>query len=546
MDGILKNLIGAVGEIWHNIGIAQKVSIILMVLAAIGTMGVVIFMGTRPEWSVLYASLDKVTASQVTDILRDEGIEYKLERSGTQIRVPAKEINRIRLLVASEGLPVDEDAAVKGYEHFDNAPLGMTEQQQKIMKLRAQQGELQKMINAMPGVQNSRVMITIPEKRIFRSQSERPSASVMVVMQRGIMLQPREIGSIRHLVATSISGMQINDVTIADNNGNTLARKTKDDDVFSGDANNQLAIQRRMEDELKEKAEMALRRYVGAENVQAVVTLEVDFDDKLSRVVNYDPKKQIILEEKVTSEKSQRATGQAGGKTGVEANLTVNVANPEEDVAGNRPESNEDKQLQERRYANASETVETKSRGARITKLSVAVAVNSRPKNPDDPDAKVDPWPVGEFNRLVAVAVGADNYGENGKVEVKEMPFFVTPPIDDSVPVADRVMTNIERLYDSPIARPFVAFVLLALLFRLFRRYFNRNEQEEDVESDVYGENVGELEGMQTAQLDVGEESAIDQEELDEVGMMLEKLQEKASASPEMVASIMESWLTSE
>jgi len=543
MQEIFGNLTNALKEIWTNIGIAQKVSIILMIIATMAVMGAVIYMGSRPQWDILYSNMDRITAASVADLIRDEGLSYQLKDSGRTILVQGKFINKLKLRIAQEGLAVEPNGAIKGWEQFDDAPLGLTEKQQKVMEVRAQQGELQKMINELPSVTSSKVMITFPEKRIFRKTQARPAASVMVVLKHGRTLEPRSITAIQHLVSTSIAGMEANDVTITDNKGNLLVRKQKDGDVFGGDANNQMQIQQRMEEELKEKAEAILRPIVGAENVIAMVSLEVDFDDHLTEKVNYDVKKQIIISEKLRIDESSKVGAEIGGKTGTESNLTVAVENPEGDKEGKGNKLSEEKKNEtERLYANDKVLTKTKSRGARITKVNVAVTVKKLGLL--DADGKKQSWPVDDFIRLVSLAVGADKYGEFGKVEVKELDFYT--PIVDKVdePVATQVLTNLEILSNHPLVRPIVAFILLAFLFRMFRKYFGRTEIEG---SEVESEEL--IEEAPQEQIDAPAEEEEEEEEfveLDEISLMINEVKEQAAASPEIVASIMEGWLTSE
>lgn len=546
MQDIFANMTNVLKEIWVNIGIAQKVSIILMIIATFIAMGVVVYMGSRPQYEILYSGMDKKVAASVADLIRDEGVSFKLEDSGRTILVDGKLVNKLRLLIAQEGLEVEPNSAIKGWEQFDNAPLGMTEKQQKVMEIRAQQGELQKMINELPSVQSSRVMITFPEKRIFRKTQSRPAATVMIVLKHGYTLEPRSVVAIQHLVSTAIAGMQPNDVTITDNKGDLLVRKQKDGDIFGGDSNNQLLIQRKMEEELKQKAEAVLAKWVGPENVTAMVSLEVDFDEHSTTKVNYDPKKQVVLHEVLKNSEKSKMGGDVGGKTGTEANLTVAVDNPEEDKEGKTKKLNEEKENEsERTYANDKIVTETKSRGPRIVKLNVAVAVNSRPP---DANGKPRPWPINDFIRMVSLAVGADKYGENGKVEVKEHQFFVPPKDDKKVETVEQVLTNLELLSNHPLVRPIVAFILLAFLFRMFRKYFGRTdiegsevESEELLDDNISGQ-LGEAKEDTSGTDDVGE----NEEQINEIDQMIMEVKAQAEASPEIVASIMEGWLTSE
>ena len=545
MQGVFGNLINTIKEIWNNIGVAQKVTIILMIIATFIMICVVIYAGTRPQWDILFSGLDKKTAAGITDIIRDEGINYKLEDSGRTILVEGKLVNKLRLRIAQEGIEVEPNSRIKGWEQFDSAPLGLTEKQQKVMEIRAQQGELEKMINELPAVVSSKVMISFPEKRIFRKDQSRPAASVMVILKPGYSLEPRSITAIKYLVSTSIASMKPNDVTITDNQGNLLVKKNEEGNAYGGDTNDQLQIQRRLEEQLKEKAEAILRPIVGDKNVIAMVSLEMDFDEHSTERINYDPKKKVVLHEKVRSEYSTKNNGEAGGKTGTETNLTVSVKNPDGETNSDNKKMMEEKRDEaDRTYATDKIVTKTKSHGAKIVKLNVAVTVA---EHPNTADGKPQKWPLQDFTRLVSLAVGAEKYGENGKVEVKELSFY-SPVVEvkELTPV-EKVFTNIDKFSKNPLVRPMIAVVLLGLLFRMFRKYFGAPDMEDEVESEeLIEENLNEqLSNAEQLEENVQSDEEI-QEELDEISKMILDVKEKASASPEVVANIMEGWLTSE
>lgn len=533
MAGSAGNFLTALLEIWKSIGIAQKVSIILIGLVTVGVSAAVIYAGSRPDWQVLYSELDSKTASKINDIVNDEGIPVKYADGGRTIMVPSKNVYKLRMKVASAGVAVEKKGA--GWEIIDDMKLGATDMQQQIAKQRAIQGELERMISEMPGIASCKVMITVPPKSVFKKDKVHPTASIMLVLQPGSIVGSKEINGIRFLVSGAVTGMNPEDVNISDNRGNLLARQNSTEaDSVTGESGRQFEVQEKIERQLKEKAEAILRPIVGQDKVVAMVSCDVDFNNVDRVIEQYDPEKTVVLSEKTIVEDNTKQRAVVGGGAGADANLVnVRVSNP--NGAAEEKQSSENRKTAERVYAVPKTVEKVTVKGARIKKLTVAVTVAKKAEGS---------WDTKEFEKLVSAAVGASNYdmvqGHDGKpvqvVTVREMDFAqVEKPAAISAPLADTIVTNMERITESPIVRPIAGLVLLGVLFGLFKKYFSRSvpESGESQVNAVYGEDVKQI-------------SADDEKSRSEIEGMLDTIQTKAAASPQAVASIMENWLSSE
>ncbi len=530
MDNIFSNLINAMGEIWKTIGVSQKVSIILVVLLTVAGVSTVIYLGSRPDWQILESGMTRETASKVYDIARDSGCPVKLADSGTTIMVPSKEVYKLRLRVASEGIKVDKDAG-DGWELFNSMSLGMTEMQQQVAKQRAQQGELQRMITKMPGIIGCRVMLTFPKRKIFKQIKEHPKASVMLSLNRGDRISNKQTNTIRYLVSSAISGMSSSDVTITDNQGNLLAKQVSSEESANGNPNGRLEIQQHIEEVLQRKAEAILRPIVGDGNVVAMVSCEMDFENIDKIVEEYNPEKSVIVSEKIITEDSSKTGKKSGGQPGFASNTqTISVENPGSPADSGKI-SEDKKQTAERQYLVPKTVQKTSIKGGRIKKLTVAVAVK---------EGTV--WDEEKFTSLVSNAVGAGNYGVNpvtnksyATVSVKQIKFQEPTPVEAwQPPMTDSIMTSVERVSDSPLVRPILGIVLLGLLFSMFKKYFNKTT----IETTDIGSSV-----MNNAQGDLLTDNNLQQiEESNEE--ILNILTEKAVSSPQDLANIMENWLS--
>src|SRR5439155_699730 len=108
-----------------------------------------------------------------------------------------------------------------GYEIFDKSDaLGTTSFVQNINHLRAMEGELARTIRAIDRIQAARVHLVLPERPLFSRETPEPSASI-VVRVRG-SLEPQQIRAIRHVVASAVSGLKPQRVSIVDETGRLL------------------------------------------------------------------------------------------------------------------------------------------------------------------------------------------------------------------------------------------------------------------------------------------------------------------------------------
>ncbi len=522
MEGLLGNLLNGLVEIWKTIGIPQKVSIVLVMLVTIFAIGGVVYMGSRPDWQILESDMTRETAAKVHDIAKDAGVEVKLMDSGRTIMVPSKEVYSLRLRIASEGIKVDKDNTV-GWDIFDNTSLAMTELQQQVAKQRAQQGELEKMISKMPGIVSAKVMLTPPKKRAFRKDNASIKASVLLNMGRGATIPMSQANTIRYLVSSAISGLEPNNVNISDSNGRLLAKPLTLDEIASGgSAGNQIEYKTKFENKIKQKVEDLLAFSVGANNVVAMVSCDVDFDTVDKVIEDYVMDKYTVISEDTVEETSTKAGKSSGGQTTV----AVSGANRATKSASG---DSQKKTSTKRQFIIPKIVQKVSVKGGTIRKLTVAVAVNNT--------IVKDPETIKTFKKLVEQAIaGASSIGKP-TVSVEAIPFVKEEETAWTPPVTDTIMSSVERITNSPIVRPILGAILLAILFVVFKNYFNKTSVEAtDMNAGLYGEeNYNNLEAA-------GESNAIAALETD-MSSIVTELGDKAGSSPEAVASIMENWL---
>src|SRR6266478_3228209 len=216
--------------IWKQLGLNQRISIVLAAGVVMAALLSLAFWSSRVDYALLYGKLDDTEAAKVIGVLDELKVPHKVGQGGGAIYVPKDQVHLMRMQLASKGIPHGDGV---GFEIFDKANFGISDFVQRANYVRAIQGELARTISQLDEVEAARVMIVMPENRLLLDKDKYATASVFVRVRGNSLLQPQSINSIRFLVANSVEGLKPNHVTIVDNLGNVLSENS-DNDSMSG------------------------------------------------------------------------------------------------------------------------------------------------------------------------------------------------------------------------------------------------------------------------------------------------------------------------
>ena len=311
IDGTPKNILSMIMD-WP---LSRKISLSVVALLSLVIFTFIILQARVADYRLLYANLSDTDASAVMNWLKDQKIPYRLENEGRAIHVPADKVYEVRLDMAGAGLP---QGGGIGFEIFDKQNFGMTDFAQKVNYQRALQGELSRTISSLAPVESARVLLALPEKRLFKEQQQNPTCSVILKLTPGQQMGENQIQGIVHLVAGSIEGLASENVTVVDSNGHVLSKKTTEglSDLMTP---GMLDFQQALEHRLEQRAQSLLNRALGPDNSLARVTAELDFSQIEKTEEIYDPNSAVTRSEQVSEEKS--GLEGLGGIPGVESNL---------------------------------------------------------------------------------------------------------------------------------------------------------------------------------------------------------------------------------
>jgi len=281
------------GTLFKRLSTRQIVFIVSVVLVAlVGIIGLVSMMN-KPSYGILFSNLESQDAAKIVEKLKEKGVPYQLGSGGKTIEVPHEKIYELRLELAGEGLP---QSSIIGYEIFDKPNFGVTDFVQKLNYRRALEGELARTILQLEEVEAARVHIVIPEKTLFAEDQKSPTASVFLKLKSGRQPAKESIQGIAHLVASSVEGLDVNNVTILDAHGNLLS-SNKEGNSLSALTSKQYELQANVESYLAAKAQSLLDGVLGRGNAIVRVAAELDFKQAERTIEQYDPSTVVRSEE---------------------------------------------------------------------------------------------------------------------------------------------------------------------------------------------------------------------------------------------------------
>ena len=374
---------------------------------AAGLVGFFIYIAVQvgtPPMALLYGGLDLEDSADIATTLDGMGIPYEVLGNGSQIMVPEGDVARLRLTLASEGLPTGGNV---GYEIFDQGgALGTTSFVQEVNLVRALEGELARTIRTLDLVAGARIHLVLPKRELFQRDTRDPSASIILTMRGGRRLEAGQVLAIQHLVAAAVPELMPSQISIIDDQGALLARADEEDIAGDGRTGRidefRIAFERR----LKTNIETMLERSLGAGKVWAEVSVDLNHNQVTKNEEFFDPNGQVARSTQ-TIEDANEARDARGAQP-------VTVAQNLPDAAGaNDAGVNETNSLRTEETVNFEITrtmTETVTNAGALTRLSVAVMVDGTYIGiaPEDSYVARSEIEVEQITELVRSAVGFD------------------------------------------------------------------------------------------------------------------------------------------
>lgn len=336
-------------------------------LILLGTVAALWWVSATSE-RLLFGNLPETEAAEIASTLEEWKVPHRFTEDGTGILVDESQMHSVRMRLISAGIPTGGHV---GYELFDDNEFGVTEFAQRINYQRALQGELERTIKALPGVQDVRVHLSIRRAGLFLADDAQSKASVAVTLFPGSQLERRQVNGIRNLVASAVEGLTPESVVIVGPSGLQLSAGVGADAMQA--TSDQSDSARDLAGALESKLEQLLAEALPSQQTTVSVNVRMNFD-RVHRT-------------------SERLLAQPGSDQGVVIKRSSNGVRPPE--AGT-PLAMVNEQVE---YAHGREREEVTRAGGTIERITVAVML----------PASLSEAEQDRLRRLVSAAAGIDD-----------------------------------------------------------------------------------------------------------------------------------------
>jgi flagellar M-ring protein FliF len=405
-------------------------------LAAVAAMGLglivfFVFVSSRltsGQMKLLYSDLSAQDKNAVVRELEANKVTYSVNDANNEIEVGAKEVGRVRMLLAEKGLP--EGGSV-GYEIFDKeSGLGTTKFDQDMKELRAMEGELMRTVNTIKAVESSRIHLVLPKRELFSRDARPATASVFLKLKAGQKLNDEQVSAIQHLIATAVPELSPSRVSIVDQAGNLLANGRDENSTGAATADVE-KLRMQYEQRLMFQIQDMLSRVVGAGKVQVVVSADIDYDKETTSAEQYDPEGQVARSTQNVQDNSNESSAT---KNDVSVQNNLPGLPGQSEGQGDHRTNNRTEEITN---FEVSKTVKNHVReGGQIKALSVAVLVDGNYAPDKDGKLQYTPREQKELDNIKALVSSSIGFNEKrgDKIDVVNMKFANGEEMFDAVP----------------------------------------------------------------------------------------------------------------
>lgn len=321
-------------RLWNSLNIVQRVSVVIVpvVLAVVATAG--LKWKHESDFRVLYSGLTPADASAVTQKIKESGIEYRLDETGSTVSVQAEKLAEARLTLAGEGMP---RSGRIGFELFDRTDIGVSDFAEQVNYQRAIEGELERTVETLSEVEQARVHVSPAKDSVFLDSRQPAKATVVLKLRHRSAIRQSSVAAVANLLAGAVDGLAPEAVSIIDDEGRLLNRP-RAVDAGAAAAEAGIDYRKQIESDLLAKLNAALEPLLGAGKYHAGISVECDYSTVDQNEELYDASKPVTLSSQTVQESNAAAL--TGGTPGTASNLPAPPSRADGTSGGSRRTEN--------------------------------------------------------------------------------------------------------------------------------------------------------------------------------------------------------------
>jgi len=286
--------------------VIRQLAVMVGIAASVAIGVAVVLWSWTPSYSLLFGNLAQKDASEVVAALQQAGIDYEVNQETGAVMVPSGKVQEARMKLAGQGLPHSDSL---GYELLQQETgFGTSRALEAARFHRALEGELARTISTLANIQTARVHLATPKQSVFVRKRKQPSASIVVKLYSGRLLEKGQVASIIHLVASSVPDLESNRITVVDQKGNLLSSQMDGGQMML--TGSQFEFTRQLEDRYRQRVEDILVPILGEASVRAQVTAELDFTVTEQTEERFNPDLPALRSEQINEQASRLSSAQ--------------------------------------------------------------------------------------------------------------------------------------------------------------------------------------------------------------------------------------------
>jgi len=363
----------------------------------------------KPEMTALYSNMEPSDAQSLGQRLTVKNIRYQLSPDGKSVLVPADQLDTARLEIATSGAP---HSGRLGFELFDKTNWAASDFDDKVNYQRALEGELERTIQSMSGVEAARVHLAIPPESIYSGQDRQAKAGVILKLKNHRLSAAMRL-AVQRLVASAVDKLDPLSVTVVD---------AESAEPSSAASPLSASTERTTEEVLADRLIRTLEPVIGGDHVRATVHAEFDTSTVEEQQESYDPAKTVAL----TMQRTEETNGasQVGGAAGTASNVP-NGTPPAKALSG---ENLAQSKSENGTYAVNKLVRHSVQPAGRLKRLAVAVLVDDtyNPGNKSNPRQKRSAEEMKSIEEIARASVGFDS-ARGDILTVQNIAFQIVP-----------------------------------------------------------------------------------------------------------------------
>jgi len=532
----------------------QLFNLIVGTLAVALAIGAALYAINPGAPVVLVANLNPADRTALALRLRRHDIKFTL--GADSISVGSRDVPAARaLLQSSPGF----SGGSEDFSLFDRSTMGQSDFDEQVNYQRSLQGELERTIMDIHGIDSARVMLAMGRPSPFAlGPSEAERASVMLTTAPGAVVDSGTAAAIAHLVATSVRGLELDGITVTGNDGQVLYPPQKND----GELGEAMRVRNDFEHRLESKVSALLSRIMGENRYAVQIAVDVDTSHVTTNETQYGKGEDTILSE----EHSQTPIGAAsnGGVPGLTSNLPIANPNPKPSAkpsVGATPDAaattsaapaTTDSQSAGSdvarkdivNYKPSIREINSETAPARVKRISVAAVLDGTyDKGVFKP---LDDARLHAIQGLVAAAVGADlQHGDSVDIQSAPLSQPYVAPIPNPIDQFRQFIADPVHLYETAGGVLLLLVALFWMLARKLKRRSTRKRVAASVADSGDAADSAQPEAPASTSVETPTPAPAPAREI-EVGFdeIRRKVNEEVERNPEAAADILRRWLT--